>query len=75
MLTWWLPGCKKMTFLRFSYLDPFICWTQSAREGSFVTDLLCVSYCMVCVYVQEDNPRVLASGLFPVLPYICTAIQ
>ena len=27
---------------------------------------LCVSYCMVCAYVREDNPRTLASGLSPV---------
>ena len=25
-----------------------------------------VSYCMVCAYVQEDNPRTLACGLSPV---------
>ena len=25
-----------------------------------------VSYCMVCAYVREDNPRALASGLSPV---------
>ena len=25
-----------------------------------------VSYCMVCAYVWEDNPRALASGLSPV---------
>ena len=27
---------------------------------------ICVSYCMVCAYVREDNPRALASGLSPV---------
>ena len=31
-----------------------------------VLSFLCVSYCMVCVYVREDNPRPLASGLSPV---------
>ena len=25
-----------------------------------------VSYCMVCAYVREDNPRVLASTLSPI---------
>ena len=25
-----------------------------------------VSYCMVCAYVREGNPRALASGLSPV---------
>ena len=25
-----------------------------------------LSYCMVCAYLREDNPRVLESGLFPV---------
>ena len=28
-----------------------------------------VSYCMVCAYVREDNPRALASGLSPVHAY------
>ena len=27
---------------------------------------LSVSYCMVCVYVREGNPRAIASGLSPV---------
>ena len=27
---------------------------------------ICVSYCMVCASVQENNPRALASGLSPV---------
>ena len=27
---------------------------------------LSVSYCMVCVYVLDDNPRALASGLSPI---------
>ena len=42
---------------------------------------LCVSYCMVCVFVREDTPRALASGLSPVymhshtiMPY-CTSMH
>ena len=31
-----------------------------------ITIVTHVSYCMVCVYVREDNTRALASGLSPV---------
>ena len=27
---------------------------------------ICVSKCMVCVYVREDNPRALVSGFSPI---------
>ena len=34
--------------------------------------IIIVSYCIVCAYVQEDNPRVLESGLSTVHTY-CTS--
>ena len=37
---------------------------HSAIPGFVV--YISVSYCMVCAYVREDNPRALASGLSPV---------
>ena len=32
----------------------------------FISKFYGDSYCMVCVYVREANPRALASGLSPV---------
>ena len=36
------------------------------RKGGNVMIHEQVSYCMVCAYVREGNPRALASGLSPV---------
>ena len=36
----------------------------------FLTSLqICVSYCIVCAFVLEDNPRALARGLISICQY------
>ena len=39
---------------------------NKTSHGNGLKKLISVSYCMVCAYVQEDNPQALASGLSPV---------
>ena len=40
--------------------------TKDKISDIFIRCALSVSYCMVCAYVWEDNPRASASGLSPV---------
>ena len=58
----------KAMIIKISRAGPLILYTSVSihsvpKTANVVSS---VSYCMVCVYVREDNPRALASGLSPV---------
>ena len=50
----------------FAVIYTLVTHGRLVSQAEIDTYLICRSYCMVCAYVREDNPRALARGLSPV---------